>query len=179
MLTAAVGLAICFTLFGCDQSPQQAQTATPTPVAVAPPAPCNCRQGAVAPTIKMARYHIYRHRYGHRDHYGHHGHTLSEFLAYSTSTSSSTASEAPSVREYRLGDEARYAQPEHSEMRTGSSRYQQGGNDETWVDGFGRAHYADFGPLGDEHPGLISGNDEHERMRPWRGYNSDCKNRIN
>lgn len=168
MLKVAVGAALCFTLFGCDQN-RQAQTVTATPVAIAPPPPCNCQQAAAAPVVRIT----HRHR-GH-----HHGHTLSEFLAYSTGASYS-ANESRSVREYRPGDEERYAESEHAEMQsmTAENHRDAGAGARVWVDGYGNRHYADGGPLDDEHPGLISRKDEHERMRPWRGYDSKCNNGI-
>lgn len=172
MLTAALGVTLCFTLFGCDQNPQQAQTAAATPVAVAPPAPCNCQQAAVTAAVRVTRHRGYRHSYRHR------GHTLSEFLAYSTPGSSYSDSESSSVREYRPGDETRYSEARYSETRGGSAQYQQGAKAEAWVDGYGRAHYGDYGPPDDEAPGMISRKDERERARPWRGYNSKCDNRI-
>ncbi|MEI9929256.1 MAG: hypothetical protein WDM89_01465 [Rhizomicrobium sp.] len=59
----------------------------------------------------------------------------------------------------------------------GGGQYQQGATAQaTWVDGYGRMHYADYGPLSDEHPGLISRKDERERQKVWRGYDSDCDN---
>jgi hypothetical protein len=190
MLTAVVGLTVCFTLFGCDQNPQQAQTVAATPVAVAPPPPCNCRQAGIAPIVRVARHRVDHRRYGyfaryeHHDHHGHHGHTLSEFLAYSTRTSSNSANEGSPVREYRPGDEQRYDEQRYTEsgnsgMNSGGARDQQGTSTEAaWVDGYGRAHYADYGPIEDEHPGLISARDEHERAKPRRGYDSKCNNRI-
>jgi hypothetical protein len=181
MLTAAVGLAACFALFGCDQNPQQAQTVAATPVAVAPPAPCNCRQTAAALAVRVAHHFTYHHRYGRYDHYRHHSHTLSEFLAYSTSSSSYSANETSSVREYRPGDEERYSQTDYAQMRETASENHRAMTADAgvWVDGFGKVHYADYGPLDDEHPGLIAGKDEHERQNPWRGYDSKCNNRIN
>ena len=176
MLTAAVGVTLCFALFGCDQNPQQAQMAS-TPVAVAPPPTCNCPQAA-APAVRTARHRVARHRYAYREHHGHHRHTLSEFLAYSTDSSTYSESESSSVREYRPGDEMRYSQTSYSESHGGGAQYQQGASAEAWVDGYGRAHYADYGPPDDENPGMISRKDERERMRPYRGYNSKCDSRI-
>ena len=176
MLMAAIGVTVCFTLFGCDRNPQQAQT-TSMPVAVAPPPTCNCPQAA-APVVRTARHRTVRHRYAYREHYGHHRHSLSEFLAYSTPSSSYRENESSSVREYRPGDEMRYSQPSYSDTHDSSAQYQQAASAEVWVDGYGRAHYADYGPPGDEAPGTISRKDERERMRPYRGYNSKCDNRI-
>ena len=169
MLMAAVGVAVCFTLSGCDQNQQQAQTAAVTPVAIAPPPPCKCQQAAAAPTITIA--HHTRHRM-HR-----HGHTLDEFLAYSTGPSSYGETDSRTVREYRPGDEERYAEYDHTEMHD-SVENRHVTDADVWVDGYGKAHYADYGPIEDEHPGLISRKDEHERMRPYRGYDSNCDNGI-
>lgn len=182
MLMAAVGLALGFTLFGCDQNPQQAQTATPVAVAP-PPAPCKCQQAPVATPVRAVRHRAYHRHFASYDRYEHtehHGHTLSEFLAYSTGPSSYSESESSSVREYRPGDEEQYSRTSTAEMHdtaSGSSR-EMASNEGVWVDGFGKPHYADYGPIEDEHPGLVSGKDEHERQKPWRGYNSKCDNRV-
>jgi hypothetical protein len=71
----------------------------------------------------------------------------------------------------------RYSESVYSRTH-GGAQYQQGTSADVWVDGYGRAHYADYGPLEDEHPGMISRKDERERMRPYRGYDSKCDNRT-
>jgi hypothetical protein len=155
MLTATIGVTLCFTLFGCDQNPQQAQTGSATPVAIAPPTPCNCRPTVATPAAGSPRYRPYRLRYAHQSHYGHHRHTLSEFLPYSTESSSYGESDSSSVREYRPEDEMRYSESVYSRTH-GGAQYQQGTSADAWVDGYGRAHYADYCPLEDENQVMLS-----------------------
>ena len=169
MLTACVSLAICFTLFGCGQSQQQAQ-APLAAVAVAPP--CNCQPAQTASVAPVTVHHS-RHRH-HSGSGSYSESSSSESSSYSEDSSYSDSSSS-SVREYRPGDEDRYSgdasAEEHSTQTVSASA-------DAWVDGYGRTHYRDYGPLDDEHPGLISRKDERQRMRPWRGYDSDCDNRI-
>jgi hypothetical protein len=163
--TAAVSLTVCLTLFGCGEN----QTQTQAPVAaVAPPPACNCPQAQVAQaSVPVAhRHRRHRHAWSESASYGESSSSYSDSSSYSESSSSS-------VREYRAGNE------EHSTGdASGEEHMAQTANAEVWVDGYGRAHYADYGPLEDEHPGLISRKDERKRLHPWHGYDSDCDRRA-
>jgi len=172
--TAAVSLTVCLSLFGCGQN----QTQTQAPVAaVAPPPACNCPQAQVAQAAAPVA-----HRHRHRHHgwsesasYGEHSSSYDESSYYSESSSDYSESSSSSVREYHPGDEAHYTGEASAEERMTQTASASEG---AWVDGYGRAHYRDYGPIEDEHPGLISREDERKRMRPYRGYNSDCDNRA-
>jgi len=172
MSTTGVSLAICFTLFGCGQSQQQAQ-APVAAVAVTPP--CNCQPAQTASVVPATTHHR-RHR--HPSSWSGGGSysesSISESSSYSEGSSYSDGSSS-SVREYRPGDEEHDAGDVSAEEHMTQTASASEG---AWVDGYGRTHYRDYGPLEDEHPGLISRQDERQRMRPWRGYDSDCNNRI-
>jgi hypothetical protein len=79
------------------------------------------------------------------------------------------------VREYQPGDEAQDSGDMNVEERTARTANTSAG---VWIDGYGNPHYRDYGPLDDEHPGLISRRDQRVRARPWHGYDSDCDNWV-
>jgi hypothetical protein len=167
ILATSVSLAICVTLFGCGQSQQQAQ-APAAPVAVAATPPCNCQPAKTAsaePTVR--RHHHRRHSWSESASY-------SEGPSYSGSSSYSEHSSS-SVREYRPGDEEQDSGDLSAEERTAQTA---NASADAWIDGYGRRHYRDYGPLDDEHPGLISSKDQRVRARAWHGYDSDSDNRI-
>ena len=172
MLTVGVTLAICFTLFGCGESQQKSQ-APVAAVAVVPP-PCNCQP---AQTASVAPPTVHHRSHRHHSWSGNGSYSESSSLDSSSYSEDSSYSESSSssVREYRPGDEDHYVGAAGTEEHMSQSANPSDG---AWVDGYGRAHYRDYGPLDDEHPGLISRKDERQRMRPWRGYDSDCDNRI-
>ncbi|HTT98179.1 MAG TPA: hypothetical protein VMF58_09020 [Rhizomicrobium sp.] len=170
--TAAVSLTVCLTLFGCGQN----QTQTQAPVAaVAPPPACNCQPAQVAQAAAPVahRHRRHHHAWSESASYGESSSSYSDSAPYGETSSSYSESSSSSVREYRPGDEDHYAGGAEEHMTQTASA-----SAGVWVDGYGRAHYRDYGPLDDEHPGLISRKDERLRMRPWRGYDSDCDNRT-
>lgn len=174
LITTAVGLTVCLTLFGCGENQQQAQ-APAAAVAVAPPA-CNCQRAQAAPALAPAAHrHRHHHAYSESASYGGSAPSYDDGSSYSEDSSSNSESSSSSVREYRPGDEDRSAGDANAEEHMTQTASASAG---AWVDGYGRTHYRDYGPLDDEHPGLISPKDERQRMRPWRGYDSDCNNRI-
>jgi hypothetical protein len=169
MLTTGVSLVICFTLFGCDDNRPQAN-APAAPVAVAATPPCNCRPAKTASVEPATTHHHRRHH-----------HSWGENASYSGSpsyseSSSYTERSSSSAREYRPGDEE---QDSSGNVRTEEPMAQTtNASADAWIDGYGRRHYRDYGPLDDEHPGLISNKDQNVRARAWHGYDSDCDNRI-
>lgn len=190
--TAAVSLMISLTLFGCDQN--HTQTQAPAAAAVAPPPACNCQQAQVAQASAPV---VHRHRHHHREwsdgrSYGGGSSSYSDSESYNDGASDNDSSSydehsssyrersasysersSSSVREYHPGDEEQYSDDIQAEDRMTQTANASAG---VWVDGYGRAHYPDYGPIEDEHPGLISRKDERKRLHPWHGYDSDCDN---
>jgi hypothetical protein len=172
--TAAVGLTVCLSLFGCGQN----QTQTQAPVAaVAPPAACNCQPAQVAQAASPAAHHRHHRHHAWRDHesYGGTSASYGDSASYSEDSSDNSERSSSSVREYHPGDETHYSGNASAEERMTQTA---SASADVWVDGYGRPHYRDYGPIEDEHPGLISRKDERKRLHPWHGYNSDCDERA-
>jgi hypothetical protein len=164
MFLAMAGLTVTFTLFGCDRNSQQAQAPAAAPVAAVTPPACNCSQGAQTASVAPVAHHHRHHRH----------HSLSE-NSYSSESYSSENSSSSSVGEYSPSEQDDVDSGEvETHVRTAHSQQDSG----VWVDGYGRPHYVDYGPPDDEDPGYITRKDERRRMRPWRGYDSQCDNRI-
>jgi hypothetical protein len=103
-------------------------------------------------------------------------HSWSGSASYSDMSSNSRSSSyseraSSSASEYRLGDEDQDSGDVMAEGGRGLTTTASAG---VWIDGYGRPHYPDYGPLSDEHPGLISRKDQRVRAEAWRGYDSDC-----
>ena len=145
-ILAAMSLAACAGLYGCDNS-------SPPPAATVQAAvpPCNCQTPAppvqTATVSTYSRHHRIRHSSSYA--YGHYDESQSEYSsdqsAYSSSQSRSYSySEAESS-----GDAAR--------------------RKSSWVDGYGRKHYT-----ADSSVTISQPPDDHVRLAAWRGYDAKC-----
>jgi hypothetical protein len=115
------------------------------------------------------------------DQHRHRRHSWSGRLSYPdrrSNTESSSYSEhaSSSAGEYGQGDEDQESGDVTAEGWRWATKTTSAG---VWIDGYGRPHYPDYGPLGDEHPGLISRKDQRVRAEAWHGYDSDCKSWTN
>ena len=138
MRVAALGFVVLIALSGCDQLGVGQRTAQ------VPAAPCHC-----APAEHMVRLTPPAPE-RHHHHHGASSHSYSQGWAgrYEEEESSSYTSES---RSYTEGDE-------------GSA---SAGHRDTWVDGYGREHYAGA------HVTRVAA-DDHDRRDPYHAYKSKC-----
>jgi len=153
MFLVVASVLLCVGLFGCDRQPQ-APVAAPVVAAVAPP--CNCTPPAPPPAPVAQASHRARH---HHHIWSAHGST--SYDGYGESGESYSASNEP--REYPESSSVSVAQPDAAS-----------GQAATWVDGYGRSHYATGEQVVDENPARLSREDRRMRRDVWRGYDSKC-----
>jgi hypothetical protein len=166
MLTAAMSVVICWGLFGCNRS-QQAATPAAVPVAAAT-APCNCE-----PAMPMTAAPVHRHRHHRRAVWNTHAESA-DFQSYSVESKSHSTYSSSSVREYQPDTDTNVGYAGSAEQYEANANV---GSGAVWVDGYGRSHYAADGPPQENNPAALAAEDIHRRMKPWRGYNSDCDQR--
>ena len=135
---------VCLGLAGCDNS---ANAPAPTAQAVAPP--CNCQPQNEATAQAAAprathRHHRHWSSYARRD--------------TDKSESYSTGSQSRSTYQSEFDDQ-------------GASRGDAEEN--VWVDGYGRSHYAETASAAPAAPG------DRARLAPWHGYDQDCDEHDN
>ncbi len=168
-ILAATAILAVFTVSGCDINtgggkPASADCHCAAPVAAAP-APVATTASA-APAEYHHRYH-YRHRgYGAR-YAGWHAHGYywrKEYSEISVAT-----------YDYHGGSHSYYVGGHEGGASAYAGAGEHGGGDYHavdggWVDGFGRGHGGHAGtPVHYE-----ARADEHDRMKPWHGYDADC-----